>query len=197
MKKNKYSSPETSKNEEDPQKAPEVPSPRYDLRILKALRQIIRHTEVHSRTLAATYKITSPQLVCLLTLKEHGAMTSRALSELMYLSPSTIVGILDRLEEKSLITRARSKKDRRNIDVSISEKGLAILEKTPSPLQDKLHQALQWLPEKEKTTIAYSLERVVELMEAEQSAAEPILESGPITQSAEAKEIASKLDEIS
>ncbi len=180
----------------DPSNTPQVPVPRYDLRILKALRQIIRHTELHSKTLAAKYKITSPQLVCLMTLNDHGSMTSKALSEVMYLSPSTIVGILDRLEDKRLVLRTRSKKDRRNIDVTISDKGVELLENTPSPLQDKLYQAFQWLPEDEKTTIAHSLERIVELMEAEQTAAEPLLESGPITQSAEAKEIASKIDEM-
>ena len=48
------------------------------------------------------------------------------------------------------------------------------------PLQDKLSDALSTLPDPEKSMLASSLERIVELMEAEEIDAAPILQTGEI-----------------
>ncbi|MEA2039484.1 MAG: MarR family winged helix-turn-helix transcriptional regulator [Thermodesulfobacteriota bacterium] len=71
-----------------------IPMARHDLRILQSLRRIIRAVEIHSRKLTAEYRITGPQLVCLLTIGEKGKMTVRELADNVYLSPSTRGGHL-------------------------------------------------------------------------------------------------------
>lgn len=175
----------------------EVPLPRMDLRILQSLRRIIRCTELHSRHLAAEYKVTGPQLVCLHTIKEFGSITAKVIASEMFVSPSTVVGVLDRLEEKGFVLRERDRGDRRAINVSLTDKGSEFLREAPPMLGRKLYQALQELPEQDQSNIALSLERVVELMEAQDVEAEPLLEAGPIEQSAEGKALISKLEEIS
>lgn len=152
--------------------------PRHDLRILQALRRIIRSVELHSRQLAAKFKITGPQLICLLTVKEHQPVTATRIAKNIHVSPSTVVGILDRLEEKELIARERGTQDRRRVYVSLTAKGQKLASKAPSPLQDKFADALNALPELEQVTIALSLERIVDLMEVRQVDASPILEPG-------------------
>jgi len=77
-----------------------------------------------------------------------------------------VVGILTRLEEKGLAKRERSTVDRRIINVTATAKGRRLVQRVPIPLQDGLAQALDTLPELERVTIALSLERIVELMEA-------------------------------
>ena len=47
-----------------------------------------------------------------------------------------------------------------------SPKGHQLAEHAPSPLQDTLAQALKELSELEQATIAFSLQRIVEMMEA-------------------------------
>ncbi len=143
---------------------PAVPS--HNFRILQALRRIIHAVEVHSRKLASTYSITTPQLVCLLAVHDLGTATPTTLSRRVSLSPSTVVGILNRLEEKGLIRRERGTRDRRLVHVTVTETGRALAEDAPSPLQDTLAEALARLPESEQAVIARSLERVVQLMEA-------------------------------
>ena len=180
----------------DPQAAPSVPAPRHDLRVLQSLRRIIRQTEMHSRNLAAQYKITGPQLVCLHAIQDEGRVTVSRISQAVFLSPSTVVGILDRLAEKSLVVRTRDEHDRRKVYVTLSEKGKELVAHAPSPLHDRLYAAFQNLPELEQATIALSLERVVQLMEAEQIDAAPILESGALNQSVEVKELLSKVEDL-
>ncbi|MBU2648553.1 hypothetical protein KKI24_27850, partial [bacterium] len=50
----------------------------------------------------------------------------------------------------------------------------------PSPLQDKLVSALSRLSNQEQSAISQSLSKIVELMEAEEIDAGPVLEAGQI-----------------
>ncbi|SOE49212.1 Putative regulatory protein associated with the ectoine operon [plant metagenome] len=161
------------------QSAP-TPSPQqYDLRILRALRRITRSVALHSRQLAACSQITAPQLICLRAiLAAGGPLTATALSREMHLSPSTVVGILDRLEDKGLITRERGREDRRIVFVRATAAGDALAREAPSPLQKRLADSLNALPELEQATITLSLERIVDLMEAESPAGEAQADHG-------------------
>ncbi len=160
---------------------PEVPKGSYELRVLQALRRIIRAVEIHSKKLAQSHKTTGPQLGCLSAIKENGPLTTTKLAQAVYLSPSTIVGIVDRLEEKGLVSRQRGSKDRRQVQICLTEAGKRLVESAPSSLQDTLADALKSLPELEQVSITLALEKVVDLMEARKIEASPVLETGPIS----------------
>jgi DNA-binding MarR family transcriptional regulator len=173
-----------------------VPAPapqQYDLRILRALRRITRSIALHSRQLAAVSHITAPQLMCLRTVIALGPLTSTAISREIHVSPSTVVGILDRLEDKGLVRRERGREDRRTVFVTATAAGIELARQAPSPLQKHLADALNALPELEQATITLSLERIVALMEQggqavplEAHDASPILDvptSGPAPES--------------
>jgi len=138
----------------------------YRTPILQSLRRIIRAVELYSRKLSIRHHVTGPQLACLLAIADLGPVTATGIAREVHLSPSTVVGILARLEEKGLILRHRSERDRRQIHVMPSAEGRFLVEHAPSPLQDTLASALSGLSELEQATIALSLARVVELMEA-------------------------------
>jgi len=159
----------------------EVPRASYDLRILQALRRIIRAVDIHSHKLFTQHKITGPQLACLMAIKEEAPLTSGNLAKKVYLSPSTVVGIVDRLEEKKLVERKRSSKDRRQVHISITSQGTQLISDAPSLLQDTLASALVDLPEIEQVSIILSLEKLVDLMEARHIGAAPVLETGLIS----------------
>lgn len=165
---------------------------RYDFRVLQSLRRIIRAADMYSRKLAEEHDITGPQLVCLLSIVEKETTTAKDLSREIHLSPSTVVGILDRLEKKGLINRLRDTVDRRVVNVVATGIGRSLAENAPSPLQDGLARSLTRLSEMEQATIALSLERIVELMEAGGLDAAPILETGRIDESTEPEEAAPK-----
>ena len=161
-------------------KSPQVPEERFDLQILQSIRRIMRAVDIYSRKLRSQCELTAPQLVCLGTIVEHGPLTVSGIAQQVYLSPSTVVGILDRLEDRGLITRERDTNDRRVVNTSATLAGREITAKAPSALQDGLHEALKDLPLLEQATIALSLKRVVDLMEAGSLDAAPILETAPI-----------------
>lgn len=153
--------------------------------ILRTLRRIIQAVDIYSRKLKSQHDITGPQLVCLLEIAKQCLITSSTLSKNVHLSPSTVVGILDRLEAKELIKRERGTQDRRLVHVTVTERGRELADAAPSPLQDSLAEGLRHLPELEQAAIALSLEKIVDLMEARHIDAAPILETGPFSQSNE------------
>jgi DNA-binding MarR family transcriptional regulator len=169
-----------TKQSKSPIKLPQVPEARYDLQVLRCLRRIMRAVDIYSRKLKTTHQLTTPQLICLLCVVEEGPLNSAAISKSIYLSPSTLVGILDRLESRGLVSRERDSEDRRIVNVTASNEGIKIAKVAPSPLQDNLANALQQLAEMEQATIARSLQRIVDLMEAEQLDAAPILDTGQL-----------------
>ncbi len=59
----------------------QVPKGSYDLRILQALRRIIRAVDIHSHKLSTQHKITGPQLACLMIIEEGGPLTSSNLAK--------------------------------------------------------------------------------------------------------------------
>ncbi len=147
----------------------------YEARILRSLRKIIRSVDVYSRNLNNKFGITTPQMVCLHIIGSDGPMTLSSLSGKANLSVSTVNGIVDRLVAKKFISRVRSRKDRRQVVIKILEAGEKIVKSVPSLLQDKLASSLGKLGELEQVSIALSLERVVELMEAEDVEVSPRL----------------------
>jgi DNA-binding MarR family transcriptional regulator len=152
---------------------PSESSQQYDLRILRALRRITRAIALHSRQLAAVSHITAPQLMCLRTVIANGPMTATAISRDIHVSPSTVVGILDRLEDKGLVRRERGREDRRIVFVSATDAGRELEATSPSPLQKHLAEGLNALPELEQATITLALERIVTLIERDGRVAEP------------------------
>lgn len=161
----------------------------YELRILRSLRRITRAIALHSRHLESCSHITAPQLVCLRIVIEAGPLTATAISKEMHVSPSTVVGILDRLEDKALIRRERGREDRRIVFITATPAGLALAQQAPLPLQQALSTGLASLPEIERVTITLALERIVALME-------PALPSGAVAALEGPAELASPLLEV-
>ena len=159
------------------------PQSSFNLWIFRSLRRIMRAVDIHSRKLSAEYKVTGPQLLCRQTLHDDGPLTTSALAKLIHLSNSTIVGILDRMEQKGWVRRERSTGDRRVVLVDLTTDGEEFLAVAPGLLQDRLAQGLHNLPEPDQLKIAQALETIVHLLEMEEHDAAPLLEAGPIAES--------------
>jgi len=145
------------------------------LRILRAMRRIIRAVDLHSRELQSKFQVTAPQMICLYSLAGKNELTLSRLAKEVSLGASTVTGIVDRLEAKDLVHRQRDARDRRKIVLAITAAGQRIVDAAPPLLQDRFSQRLRELPELEQATIALSLERVVEMMEAENLETSPNL----------------------
>lgn len=73
--------------------------------------------------------LTYTQYIAMLLLWEHKMMTVKELGESLFLDSGTLTPLLKKLEAKGVIHRARSTKDERNLNVSITEEGIRLQDK--------------------------------------------------------------------
>jgi len=158
------------------------------VRVVEALRRIIRAVDLYSRSLIQKYRLTGPQLVVLKAIADGRPSSIGEIARAVHLSQATVTGILDRLETHDLVTRARSPEDRRRVIVTLSPKAVEKLRSAPPLLQEHFRQRFLELEEEEQARILASLEQVVSLMEANQLDATPILATGPISATLERTE---------
>ncbi|MDE2429314.1 MAG: MarR family transcriptional regulator [Burkholderiales bacterium] len=135
------------------------------IRILQSVRRIAQCVELQSKRLTGTHNVTSPQLVALMAIAQLGPSTLKAIGRAIHLSPSTVVGIVDRLEEKALVRRERDTKDRRNVYVTVTADGQSLLDNAPSALPQGFESALNALPEDDRHTLVVALEQFATLLE--------------------------------
>ena len=74
--------------------------------------------------------LTYPQYLVLLVLWEKDAQPVNDIAKRLYLETNTVTPLLQRMEKEGILTRAKGKKDGRQMIVSLTEKG--------RELQDKL-----------------------------------------------------------
>lgn len=152
----------------------------YDESILSSLRRITRAIDLHSRKLASEYRLTAPQLVCLRQINAEGYYTPSQLAREVSLSQATVTGIIDRLERGGLVERRRDHKDRRRVSIYITEKGKELVSKAPMPLQEKFAGRLERLDESKRALIDKTLKEIVEMMEAADIDAAPVITTGNV-----------------
>jgi len=140
----------------------------YAADILQSLRRIIRSIDQHNKRLSKEYTMTIPQLVCLRQMAKEGEITTGNLAKVVFLSQATVTGILDRLEGKGLITRERSRKDRRQVFVGLTEAGHKLTEEMPWPLQERFARSLASLSDQEQEQFDSMLKKLVLMMEVPQ-----------------------------
>jgi DNA-binding MarR family transcriptional regulator len=100
-------------------------------------------------------------LIALKLLSEHGPASQQRLAEALSLDPSNVVGLLNELEERELITRRRDPADRRRHIVELSPLGedeLALAYARLSHVEDDLLSALST---EERATLYHLLVRAV------------------------------------
>jgi DNA-binding MarR family transcriptional regulator len=148
---------------------------------LRAIRRILRKTSEHSRQLSRQFGLTVPQVLCLRFIADAKAdveVTVAMVSQAVQLAPATVSRILDRLEDATLILRERRSQDRRKVCLSLTDLGRQQIAKLPRPLQEQFVLRLRALPDERQRQLLGALEKVVEMMEAGDLDAAPVLEPG-------------------
>ncbi|MDD2365697.1 MAG: MarR family transcriptional regulator [Desulfuromonadaceae bacterium] len=133
------------------------------------LRRLFRVVNKQSRSEATKTGLTEPQLWALKSLADDtsDSVTVSRLAEQMCLNSSTVVRILDVLEEKMLVKRIRSGHDRRAVYVTITNKGSLILEQSPKVAQNVLLKGLEMLSENKLHSMASGISQLIAILESD------------------------------
>jgi len=146
--------------------------------VLVSLRRLIRAVDLHSRRLAGECGLTGPQALLLKAIINEPGLSAGALARQVSLSQATITDILKRLEQRELVRRERAESDRRKVFVFATDKAKSIIDAAPPLLQDKFVERFGRLRDWEQMMLLSSLQRVAELMDADEIDAAPLLAPG-------------------
>lgn len=129
--------------------------------VVNSLRRLFKAIHEYSKAILGRTGLTGPQLWALTVLAREPALSLGELSERIFAHPSTVSGIVDRLEERGAVRRAVDREDRRGIRLSLTPLGRRILEKAPPPVQMGLRQALEGMPAIRLRALRRSLDEIV------------------------------------
>ena len=131
------------------------------------LRRVIQVVHGYSKRAQRVDGLTGPQLWAIRLLSEAVSVRVTELARRMYLHPSTVVGILDRLETKKLAVRERSNEDHRVVEVKLTPKGKTTAAKSPAVAQGLILDGLEGLSESELGVVSEGLGLLVGILGAQ------------------------------
>ena len=150
---------------------------------LRALRRVLRATEIGSRQLATTTGLTPSQLLVLREIDAREKATPSGIAQALQFSQATITTIVDRLEALGFVQRQRGEKDKRRFMLTALPAGRAAIAAAPDSLQMTFTGRFIELPTWEQAMILSAVEKLATLMGAQEIDAAPLLDSGLIDRS--------------
>ena len=156
--------------------------------VLVAIRRIIRAIDLQSRRLVQSHGLTGPQALILKEVGRGEPPTASELANKVSLSQATITDIVKRLEGRGLLLRERSQNDKRRVTIQLTEAGQNLIAQSLPLLQEQFEKRFFELKEWEQSQLLASVQRLAELMNAEEIDASPMLTSGSVRATPEAVE---------
>jgi DNA-binding MarR family transcriptional regulator len=135
-------------------------------RIIQGLRRIVKELHRYSQDVHAAYDLTGPQLWALKTLARSGPLTIGALATALAVHQSSLSVLIDRLEKRGLLARARRPPDRRVVHLALTARGSAVARRAPEPAQGRLLHALRAMPSPKVRQLRRAVDVLVSAMEA-------------------------------
>ncbi len=153
--------------------------------IIDNIRRVFQFVNEHSKRAVRETGLTGPQLWAIKVVAERGPIKVSELAKRMYLHPATVVGILDRLELRGLVSRTRSRTDRRVVDIDLTAEGRALVEEAPEVFQGVLLKGLEPLSTEKLQVIAGGLDQLVTIFGVQEVPPVPIVlvEERPLARS--------------
>jgi DNA-binding MarR family transcriptional regulator len=120
-------------------------SPHLD--ILKKIRIVIRAAQRHSAWIEQQCGVNGAQLWIMQELNDAPGIRVGDIAHRLAIHQTTASNLLDALQKRALVVKARDPEDQRVVRLVLSEQGAALLHHAPKPAQGLLPEALRQLDE--------------------------------------------------
>lgn len=112
------------------------------LLFMHQLWELAHALQVRSKRMARTLGVTSPQRLVIRVLGQSPGITARELAGALGIHPSTLTGVLARLERRRLIARTIDRADRRRARFALTERGKRIDREKKGTVEAAVRRAL-------------------------------------------------------
>lgn len=122
-----------------------------------------------SRQMEATLGVTGPQRLIVKVLGRFPGLTAGQLAEILAVHPSTVTGLLNRLEAKKLIERRKDSHDRRRSFLGLTAAGIAIDRAKAGTIEDAVDRVMRTLPRAKRDAAAEVLRALADSLALERA----------------------------
>jgi DNA-binding MarR family transcriptional regulator len=133
------------------------------MRLMWAVDHALQRT---SKRMNRSLGLTGPQRLVVRLLGRTPGMSAGQLASELHLDPSTLTGILQRLEGRRLVQRERDPSDARRLRLSLTNRGTTLDAPTPGTIEAALTQALQGRPPREVKAARTVLQAIADQLAA-------------------------------
>jgi MarR family transcriptional regulator, organic hydroperoxide resistance regulator len=135
--------------------------------IFNNLRRVFQAVQEYSKRVERETGLTGPQAWTMRVIADNGPIRITDIAQRMYLHVATVVGIVDRLEARGLVSRTRGVQDRRVVRVELTKEGRSLVANAPQVAQGMLLFGLEMLPDRKLRTIQSGLDTMVRILNAQ------------------------------
>ncbi len=135
--------------------------------LVELIRLLMRSVNDDSARISRRFGLTELQSAVLRNVTVDGPTSSVQMSRKLFVSPSNMTGIVDRLVGKGLVERIPKPGDRRVVLISLTERGLAVGLELPDPIERKLTHGLAGFEEAEIEALSRIIRQIIDILEAE------------------------------
>jgi DNA-binding MarR family transcriptional regulator len=129
------------------------PKPLGDaLMFMQVLWAVAHGLESASKRMHGELGITGPQRLVLRIIGHHGRLSAGELAEVLHIHPSSLTGMIRRLEEAEMIRRESDPFDRRRALLELTRRGIRLNEQREGTIEAKVEAALNRLPRERVAT---------------------------------------------
>lgn len=112
------------------------------LQFMQQLWELSHALEVRSKRMGRTIGVTGPQRLVIRVVGQTPGITARDLAQVLGIHPSTLTGILGRLERNDFLARASDPEDRRRARFRLTAQGRAIDRNRSGTVEAAVRRAL-------------------------------------------------------
>ena len=134
--------------------------------VVDSLRRIVRALRESSRAAEDHFGVSGAQLFALQALSRAPGVSLNELAEKTRTHQSTVSVVVKRLVAQGLVRRSKSGVDARRIELAVTKRGMALLDRAPHAAQERLMAGIDKLPASERRVLASALSRLVAAMAA-------------------------------
>lgn len=133
--------------------------------VLDGVRRIVQSLRESSRWAERHVGMSGAQLFVLQKLDESPAQSLNALAARTHTHQSSVSAIVARLVDRGYVTRTRSARDGRTIELGLSRRGKRLVDRAPDAAQERLIRGIRQLPPARRRTLASTLTELGRVME--------------------------------
>jgi DNA-binding MarR family transcriptional regulator len=130
-------------------------------RVMDSLRALVRALRISTRAVEKEIGISGAQLFVLQQLEDAPARSVNELADRTSTHQSSVSTVVSRLVERGMVKREASADDARRMEISITDRGRALLGSAPRTAQLRMVDALRHMTPEQVRALGESLETLV------------------------------------